>query len=149
MSSRKKTTYGFKSRLNGLMEKYSVRQSAIAKSLDVSQAAVSGWVNGKIPVRRTAKALADVFGVNVDWLLYGEGDKLPPGRAEPIISPGPIPKTFDPPLSEKGGWPWIGGLDAITLKELANKLADASEALGACAKIIAKSAGDKGSGRKR
>jgi transcriptional regulator with XRE-family HTH domain len=150
MSARKKATYLFPTRLNDLMERCSVTQSAIATSLDVSQAAVSGWVNGKVPVRRTAKALADVFGVRVEWLLYGEGEKLPLGRPEMIISAGPVPKAFNPPLSERssGGWPWIGGLDAITLKEIAQKLNEASEALGSCAKIILRSAGDKRGGRK-
>jgi transcriptional regulator with XRE-family HTH domain len=144
MASRKITlnaSNNFASRLSGLIERYGVRQSAIATRLDVSQAAVSGWVNGKIPVRRTARALAGIFGVRVDWLLYGRGDQLEPGQPEAIIADLPIKQSFKPRLSERSYAPLVVGLDAIALREVALKLEEASAALGSCAKIIAKSAG--------
>lgn len=123
-------------------------QSALASHLGVSQGTVSAWVNGAIPHRRTAKALAETFGVMVDWLIHGTGEKFPPGRSGVVIKGLAIPAEFNPPLSERSAWPKPVGLDQPALKELASKLSEAAIALGSCAKIIAKSAGHK-RGRKR
>lgn len=133
----------FRHRLQGLLDQYGVRQSAIATRLDVSQAAVSGWVNGKIPVRRTAKALAAIFGVRVEWLLHGQGERLEPDQPEAIISDLPIKQKFTPPLSERSyAPPLIVGLDAVALRGVAAKLEEAASALSSCAKIIVKAAGE-------
>ena len=142
-------TAGFTSRLITLLEVAHVTQAAIAKHLGVSEGTVSAWVNGAIPHRRTAKALADIFGVNLEWLLYGKGDKLPPGRYEMHIKGIGTPEKFDPPLSERSTWTGRGGLDAKALTEIASNLKDASIALNSCAKIIARSVRSERRGRKR
>ncbi len=144
MVSTTKASDNFASRLSGLLESYGVSQSAIATRLDVSQAAVSGWVNGKIPVRRTAKQLARTLGVRLDWLL-GAGD---PTRPEPSVADLPIKQESKQRRSEASETPLIAGLDAVALRQVAAKLEEASAALSSCAKIIAKSAGHN-RGRKR
>jgi transcriptional regulator with XRE-family HTH domain len=135
MPARTKTSDNFASRLRDLMDRYGVSQSEVATRLEVSQAAVSGWVNGKIPVHRTAKALARSFGVRLDWLL-GAGD---PNRPEINVAELPI-KRDDPPRPT-GEPPLIVGLDAVALRAVAAKLEEAAAALGACAKIVKESAG--------
>lgn len=142
-------TAGFTSRLITLLEVAHVTQAAVANHLGVSEGTVSAWVNGAIPHRRTAKALADIFGVNLDWLLYGKGDKLPPGRYEMHIKGISVPEKFDPPLSERSTWTGRGGLDAKALTEIASNLKDAAAALDSCAKIIARSVRSERRGRKR
>jgi transcriptional regulator with XRE-family HTH domain len=137
MSARIKDTDNFASRLSGLLERYGVSQSEIATQLDVSQAAVSGWVNGKIPVRRTAKQLARVLGVRLDWLL-GAGD---PSRPEASVAEQATKPGLSPPRSEASEAPLIVGLDAVALKQVAARLQEAATALSSCAKIIVKSAG--------
>lgn len=67
----------FATRLLAMMETHKVTQQALAARLQVSQGTISGWCNGRmVPYRRTAQALADAFGVRVEWLLYGKGEKL-------------------------------------------------------------------------
>jgi transcriptional regulator with XRE-family HTH domain len=142
-------TEGFAGRLMDLMEGTGVTQAQVANRLGVSQGTVSAWVNGAVPQPRTARALADSFGVTPEWLLYREGNKLPAGRPEQIIKGFAVREEFRPRLSEKVSWPpERAGLDQPALKELGLKLGEAAAALAACAKIIAKSAGHK-RGRKR
>jgi transcriptional regulator with XRE-family HTH domain len=137
MGSTTKTSDNFASRLRDLIKRYGVSQSEIAARLDVSQAAVSGWVNGKIPVRRTAKELAHALGVRLDWLL-GAGDA---NRPELSVADLPVKQELNPRRLERNGGPLVAGLDAIALRAVAAKLEEASAALSSCAKIIAKSAG--------
>lgn len=52
------------------------RQSALARQFGVSQQAAKKWLDGDgFPVLETAVAIADWAGVNVTWLLQGEGPK--------------------------------------------------------------------------
>ena len=138
----------FATQLISLLETHHVTQSQLAHHLGVGPSTVSSWVNGAIPHRRTAKAVAETFGVMTDWLFYAVEPKYAPGRTEGQIPTLGISRQFDRPLPERSSWPQPVGLDGPALKELAAKLDEAARALGSCAKIIAKSAGHK-RGRKR
>lgn len=50
-----------------------MKQSDIAKALDVTQAAVSGQLNGRPFGVNAAKKWSKTFGFNIDWLITGEG----------------------------------------------------------------------------
>jgi len=54
------------------------KQTPLAKWLGFSQPTVNDWLNGKgLPSLDTAIKLADKFGVCVEWLITGKGQKSP------------------------------------------------------------------------
>ena len=88
-------------RLSAAMKYAGIDQATIVKTLKVSRAAVSQWVNGptKEIKSKHAMQLAFMLGVNPDWLAYGKGDMLGPavtydsgkseyfaGQAVPLLS---------------------------------------------------------------
>lgn len=62
------------------MAEQGLRQIDLAERMNVSQGTVSGWLNSAVPQRRTAIALAAVLGVNLQWLLTGQGKKSSVGK---------------------------------------------------------------------
>ncbi len=53
-------------------------QQDLAVRLGVSQGAVSLWERGvRLPYRRTRQRLADLFGVGVGEIAFGEGEEQP------------------------------------------------------------------------
>lgn len=60
--------------LRELRERANLRQIDVAKRLNVDQAAVSNWENGKnAPLRKYHKKLAKLYGCTVDELLSDNG----------------------------------------------------------------------------
>jgi transcriptional regulator with XRE-family HTH domain len=51
-------------------------QQSVAERLGVSQAAVSALLNGKPFGKNLSRKWGDVFGLNPNWLLTGEGEML-------------------------------------------------------------------------
>lgn len=51
-------------------------QKQIAEKLEISQAAVGRWLNGKPFGKKTAAKWSEVFGLNPSWLLTGTGQML-------------------------------------------------------------------------
>jgi transcriptional regulator with XRE-family HTH domain len=51
-------------------------QQYVAERLGVSQAAVLALLNGKPFGKRLARKWGDIFGLNPNWLLTGEGEML-------------------------------------------------------------------------
>lgn len=51
--------------------------AAVAKSLGITNAAVSKWRQGAAPRDFTLRKIADYFGVTVDYLLGKEDEKTP------------------------------------------------------------------------
>lgn len=53
-------------------------QKELAKWLDYSQPMINYWLNGeKLPSMDTAIKIANKFGVCVEWLITGKGEKRP------------------------------------------------------------------------
>lgn len=63
----------FGKRLRALLESRNIRQVELATALNVTPAAVSRYVNGRVPSNETLFAIADYFGVTVDYLLGRNG----------------------------------------------------------------------------
>lgn len=62
-------------RLNFLMVEKGLNSSKLAKLADISTASMSNIVNGKNGMsKKTAEALSASLGVNIKWLLEGEGE---------------------------------------------------------------------------
>ena len=60
------------------------KQTPLAKWLGFSQPTVNDWLNGKgLPSLDTAIKLADKFGVCVEWLVTGKGQKHPNEESQP------------------------------------------------------------------
>lgn len=55
--------------------------NAVCAALGLSSATATHWKNGRIPNGETLSAIADFFGVSVDYLL-GRSDKITPA---PIV----------------------------------------------------------------
>lgn len=65
----------FSLRIAEVMGEENLTQANVAKSLHVSQTTVSRWLSGSVPRKQKATLLAKVLGVEVDWLLTGNGLK--------------------------------------------------------------------------
>jgi len=64
-------------RLDELMQDRHWKQADLARALGSSPQAVSSWwTRGVIPGKRIAK-VAQLFGVSVDYLMFGDGNQLP------------------------------------------------------------------------
>lgn len=50
-------------------------QSALAKRIVIAQQNISNWINGGTPHPKIAEYVAARLGVNVRWLLHGEGPR--------------------------------------------------------------------------
>jgi transcriptional regulator with XRE-family HTH domain len=73
-----------------LEKKPAMTQEVLADRVEVTAAAVSGWLHGAIPYPKTLNRICLALGVRRDWLLYGEGDKYLP--ALPVIQE--MPATY-------------------------------------------------------
>ena len=73
MKTLDKKEIGF--RFGWFMEVCGYRQESLARMLNTSQHTVSNIKRGKyLPTTRLLTALALEFGVNINWLLYRQGD---------------------------------------------------------------------------
>lgn len=62
--------------LRDLMIHYKVNQHDVATKAEIAESTLSEWLNGKVRFQQSDKRLfnlAKVFGVTVDYLLYGIG----------------------------------------------------------------------------
>lgn len=48
--------------------------ASIAKDMGISAQSVYGWAEGSIPKAERIERLADLLGVSLQWLAFGEGD---------------------------------------------------------------------------
>lgn len=80
-------------------------QEALAEQLGVSRQAVSKWETGDaVPEVTKLKALADTFGVTVDWLLSEEGPKEE-------LSQEPSQESSQEPAPQAGtSTSWVDGV---------------------------------------
>ena len=65
----------FIDQLKKICEDASISMDVLARSAGVSSSAVTKWRNGSLPRMSTLRAIADRYGVTVDWLL--SDDPLP------------------------------------------------------------------------
>lgn len=70
-------------RLRQLLTERNMKSTELARAIGVSDAAISLILSGKRTRTRAenAAAMADVFGVSIDWLI-GKSDKRAPERSE-------------------------------------------------------------------
>ena len=77
-------------RLRQVRQSKGMNQQELAEALHASQAAISGWETGKYdPGMKTWKAIADLFGVPVDYLIDDtpeEKKETPPGVPDEVKS---------------------------------------------------------------
>ena len=61
-------------RLKKIRKDKGLSQKEMAQILGVTTIALSGWETGRVPAGRSRLyMIAEVFGVNIEWLLKGEG----------------------------------------------------------------------------
>lgn len=67
----------FADRLKSLMEEKKISNADLARIMGVTRATVKLWVDGKTLQLKynDAVSLSEIFGVHVDWLMSGNGDK--------------------------------------------------------------------------
>ena len=68
--------------------------TAVSKEIGLSNAAASGWKNGKKPSAVTTQTLADYFGVTVEELT-GEEQKEKPSTPETVSLSGLSPEDAE------------------------------------------------------
>ena len=52
-------------------------QEQFARRLGVQQVAVSKWEHGHLPRAKTQQRLADLFGLEVGEIVFGQGEEQP------------------------------------------------------------------------
>lgn len=67
--------YTIKDRIRGLRIDRALTQRDVAESAGVTVATVTNWEAGRTPDLSSALKLADLFGVSLDWLVTGVGEK--------------------------------------------------------------------------
>lgn len=61
-----------------------LNQGELGKHFGVSQQTVSNWANGiRIPQPVQCREICEAFGVNVEWIYTGRGDRHP--SADPML----------------------------------------------------------------
>lgn len=73
-------------RISRLIAEHDLTQAIFAKSVGVSQGAVSGWCSGAIPRADQLQSIAAFFQVSMEWLLSGQ-DAEPSGKGGPGNAP--------------------------------------------------------------
>jgi len=71
----------FGDRLTSEMMRHHLTQKDLAEAAGCSQAAISKYLNGRIPKAKELLNLSDLLGVSMEWLLAGS---VPPS-GEPFI----------------------------------------------------------------
>ena len=66
-------------RISRLMQQLHLTQKQFAARLQVTQPAVSKYLQGRIPPAPVLLRLAGMGGTSMEWLLTGEATPLPPG----------------------------------------------------------------------
>ena len=68
----------FPERLREAMDDQGIKQVELAEKLDSVQSYISQILSGKkMPSDRMVKDMADILGLNLEWLLNGTGPKKP------------------------------------------------------------------------
>ena len=66
----------FSERLTALIKSAGLTQTEAARKLEVSQATINFWMNGRNdPKGKELYRISKLFGVSIDWLLTGEEPK--------------------------------------------------------------------------
>lgn len=97
----------------------------VAKDTGVSQSVLSSWKNGRTPRPLTMRAVADYFGVNVEW-LKGETDVLIQKNPPVMEDEGIWGVLQSDPMKLKLA-AWIANLDQDTLNRVDQILTAAFE----------------------
>jgi transcriptional regulator with XRE-family HTH domain len=49
----------------------------LARTIGITPQSVSLWFKGRLPRRVTMELLCQKLGINIEWLLYGQGSSEP------------------------------------------------------------------------
>jgi DNA-binding XRE family transcriptional regulator len=94
MQAKKQPFVIFSSMLEELMQRKGITQAELAGHLNLTQAAVSNYLQGRIPKSATLLDLAAYFDVSVDYLLTGSS--VPRKGEQEIVLSGTIPALDSP-----------------------------------------------------
>ncbi|RMI03396.1 MAG: XRE family transcriptional regulator [Calditrichaeota bacterium] len=75
-------------RIQEIMDRLGLTQQQLAGLLEVSQPAISNYLQGRVPPPGVLLRLARVGGVTVDWLLTGENP--PVAASSRVGEPSPV-----------------------------------------------------------
>lgn len=77
----------FPKRLRSLRLNQNMTQEELGKKINVTKVSVSGYENGnRVPDMETLQKIADVFDVQVDYLLGRTDDPTPPQKSKPYYA---------------------------------------------------------------
>jgi len=80
----KKSLSGYSLRIREIRESLNLKIAEFARGLNVPRSTLVGWEEGKTVSIEILKPLEKTYGVNVDWVLTGEGEMYLPDRDKPI-----------------------------------------------------------------
>jgi len=92
----------FSERLTAIWRESKISKGVIADQLGVALSTVSRWFGGKVPSSHHLHGLADLLGVDAQWLLHGGQEKTPNRIMEPDSTVTP---RFNEPPSIYGNPP--------------------------------------------
>lgn len=77
----------FPKRLRSLRLSHKLTQEELGKKINVTKVSVSGYENGnRVPDMETLQKIAEVFDVQVDYLLGRTDDPSPPKKSKPYYA---------------------------------------------------------------
>ena len=77
----------FPKRLRSLRLGHKLTQEELGKKINVTKVSVSGYENGnRVPDMETLQKIAEVFDVQVDYLLGRTDDPTPPKKSKPYYA---------------------------------------------------------------
>ena len=89
--------YQISQRIRWIMQQQKINQNQLATYLQVTQPAVSKYLQGRIPPPNVLLRLADLAGTSIEWLLTGK-ENMSKGKvsekAGDYHTPSVIPHTF-------------------------------------------------------
>lgn len=110
MNKKKTAAETLGSRLQGLMIDYGLSPEKLAEIVEMSGVSIRSIVKGgSAPYRNTVERLADALGSTYEYLMNGEGQRLPNGK-----------KSFHT-KSKTGAMPWEDEAWSLAKEQLAKK----------------------------
>ena len=120
----------FGERLRVARKRRGLSQAQMAEELNIRQATLSGYENGKLPPMPVVSQMSEILGVEVSWLAFGQGAaaqvETAPETAPPPDHPGEVvyiseplerPETLDG-VTYKLKWPESAHAIYITMNDI-------------------------------
>ena len=83
-------------RINFIMIELGLNQNQLAKKLNITQPAISKYLNGRVPPPFVLLHLSKLSGKSIEWILTGKHERITPVHiVSETLSPYSVKKSFE------------------------------------------------------